>query len=102
VKAEATNEKWADTLRKVLLNTQVAATSDMRELQVAAGNAIKEHRQSVKKSLKAALSAATRDLREHHMATADALDRVSTAIQTMEKSHVTAEAMRSYERKGKR
>lgn len=50
MKAEATDEKKSDTLDKVLLNTQAAATSDMRELQVATGNATKEHQQSVEKS----------------------------------------------------
>lgn len=34
MKADATDEERSDTLRKVLLNTQAAAMSDMRELQM--------------------------------------------------------------------
>lgn len=78
--AQAGTEKKIDKLEKYFLEAQAATRRETRE-----------HRKSIEKSLSEAQAATTRDLREHQLATANALEKMITAIQTAELHRVAAQ-----------
>lgn len=65
-------EKKTDKLDKLFLDGQAASKI--------------EHRESFEKLLLDAQAATTRDMSQHQLATANLVDKMSTEIQTMEKT----------------
>ena len=96
--AQAGNEKKFDKLEKSISDAQAGTEKKIDKLekyfleaQAATRRETREHRKSIEKSLSEAQAATTRDLREHQLATANALEKMITAIQTAELHRVAAQ-----------